>query len=46
VNIERFRPSREVETPSFMTSGQFLPPSVLFAYAALTRAVEVITKVF
>jgi hypothetical protein len=29
-----------------MTSGQFLLPSVLFANTAMTRAFEVIAKIF
>jgi hypothetical protein len=46
VNIERFRPGLEVETPDLMTSGQLLLPSILFANTAMTRPFEVIAKIF
>jgi hypothetical protein len=46
MNIQRFRPSLKVETPSLVASGHFLLANVLFAKAALTCAFEVIAKIF
>jgi hypothetical protein len=46
MNVQRFRPSLKVETPSLVASGHFLLANVLFANAALTCAFEVIAKIF
>jgi hypothetical protein len=46
MDIERLRPSLEIETPSLMAGGHLPLASVLFVNAALTRGFEVLAKIF